>query len=90
MSLREHAWLREVNQPGVDKALVRRVASLIRPEELKQIRERMGLSQRQLASRLGVARATVWRWEAGVHPVEPLSARLIEILAAAAAREGGR
>lgn len=76
--------------PHIDKAFVARVASGIRPEELKGIRERMGLSQRQLAARLGVARATVWRWEAGVHPIEPLSARLIEILAAAAPRDEGR
>ena len=47
----------------------------------------MGLSQKQLAARLGVARATVWRWEAGVHPIEPLAARLLAILAEGAARE---
>jgi transcriptional regulator with XRE-family HTH domain len=41
----------------------------------------MGLSQKQLAARLGVARATVWRWERGVNPIEPLSAKLVEILA---------
>lgn len=41
----------------------------------------MGLSQKQLAARLGVARATVWRWETGVHPIEPLSAKLLAILA---------
>lgn len=48
----------------------------------------MGLSQKQLAARLGVARVTIWRWEAGVHPIEPLSARLVTILAQATAREG--
>jgi transcriptional regulator with XRE-family HTH domain len=47
----------------------------------------MGMSQRQLAARLGVARTTIWRWEAGVHPIEPLSARLLTILAQAAAHE---
>jgi transcriptional regulator with XRE-family HTH domain len=44
----------------------------------------MGLSQKQLAARLGVARATVWRWETGVNAIEPLSAKLLEILARAA------
>jgi transcriptional regulator with XRE-family HTH domain len=47
----------------------------------------MGLSQKQLAARLGVARATVWRWENGVNPIEPLSARLLAILARGAAAE---
>jgi transcriptional regulator with XRE-family HTH domain len=47
----------------------------------------MGLSQKQLAARLGVARATVWRWENGVNPIEPLSARLVAILASGAAAE---
>ena len=47
----------------------------------------MGLSQKQLAARLGVARATVWRWERGVNPIEPLSARLVEILARGDAAE---
>lgn len=48
----------------------------------------MGMSQKQLAGRLGVARVTIWRWEAGVHPIEPLAARLLTILAEAAAHEG--
>ena len=47
----------------------------------------MGLTQRELAARLGVVRNTVWRWEAGIHPVEPISGRLIRILAEAAERE---
>jgi DNA-binding transcriptional regulator YiaG len=53
----------------------------IRPEEIRAIRRRMGLSQKQLAARLGVARATIWRWETGVNAIEPLSAKLLEILA---------
>lgn len=47
----------------------------------------MGLTQRELAARLGVVRNTVWRWEAGIHPIEPLSQRLIRILAEAAERQ---
>lgn len=47
----------------------------------------MGLTQRELAARLGVVRNTVWRWEAGIHPVELISDRLIRILAEAAERE---
>ena len=34
------------------------------PEELTMFRERLGLSQTELAAKLRVARNTVWRWEA--------------------------
>ena len=34
-------------------------------EQLKEIREKLGLSQTELAERLRVARNTVWRWEQG-------------------------
>lgn len=44
----------------------------------------MGLTQRELARKLGVVRNTVWRWEAGVYPIEPLAERLLRILAEAA------
>ena len=33
--------------------------------KLRKFRERLGISQRELARRLGVARATVTRWENG-------------------------
>jgi len=32
---------------------------------MRKLRERLGLSQQQLAGRVGVARATVTRWENG-------------------------
>ncbi len=35
------------------------------PTSLRKLRERLGLSQQGLARRLGVARATVTRWENG-------------------------
>ena len=45
----------------------------------------MGLSQKQLASRLGVARATVWRWETqGIHPELDMLAKLAELFGVAA------
>jgi DNA-binding transcriptional regulator YiaG len=34
-------------------------------DELKRIREGMGLTQAELAKKLGVDPATVWRWENG-------------------------
>ena len=48
---------------------------------LRQIRARLGLSQRELARKLGIAKSTVSRWEAGVHPIDLVSERLILILA---------
>ena len=35
------------------------------PTNLRKLRERLGLSQQGLARRLGVARATITRWENG-------------------------
>jgi putative zinc finger/helix-turn-helix YgiT family protein len=43
----------------------RRVAGLLAPEEIRQGREKMGLTQKQFANLLGVGEATVSRWETG-------------------------
>jgi len=43
----------------------RRVANLLTPEEIRQNRERLGLTQTALAGRLEVAKATLSRWETG-------------------------
>ena len=32
-------------------------------EKIKELRERAGLTQEQLAEQMGVQRNTVWRWE---------------------------
>src|SRR5512141_2023438 len=37
----------------------------LRPEEIRFLREVMGMTQAELAERLGVSRATVNRWETG-------------------------
>jgi len=46
------------------------------PEELKQIRKRLKLSQRKLAEKLGVNPMCVYRWERGLNsirkPIETL------------------
>jgi DNA-binding XRE family transcriptional regulator len=44
------------------------------PTELKVARERLGLSQEQLAIALGVHRVSVVRWETGFHKVPPMLA----------------
>lgn len=37
--------------------------------ELKQIRENLGLSQAEFADKVGVERNTVWRWENDKLPI---------------------
>jgi len=43
----------------------RRQAGLLAPEEIRQKREALGLTQKQVAERLEVAAATLCRWETG-------------------------
>jgi putative zinc finger/helix-turn-helix YgiT family protein len=46
-------------------AAFRREARLLAPEEIRQGREQLGLTQKQFANLLGVGEATVSRWETG-------------------------
>lgn len=41
----------------------------MKPEEMKQRRESLGLTQAQLARALGLDSITVSRYERGVHPI---------------------
>jgi DNA-binding XRE family transcriptional regulator len=41
----------------------------MKPTELKEVRARMGFTQEQLATTLGVHRLSVIRWEAGTHRI---------------------
>lgn len=50
-------------------------------DEVKAARLRLGLTQADLATRLGVGRVTLNRWEAGIQPVNPTAAILIRLLA---------
>jgi len=60
----------------------------VETEELKKRRERLGLTQAQLAEILGVAETTVWRYEKGATAIpkymdlvlQALEAKLIENL----------
>lgn len=49
------------------------------PEELREIREVLGMSQTQLAGELGVSFNTYWRWEKGCRGV-PGPARMALLL----------
>src|SRR5882672_1783133 len=46
-------------------ASLRQQLHLLTPEQIRENRESLGLTQRQLATQLGIAEATVSRWETG-------------------------
>ena len=48
--------------------------------DIKGIRERLGLTQEQLANKLGVSWATVARWERGKGKPSPLARKALEKL----------
>lgn len=50
------------------------------PAELKRLRARLGLTQAQLAERLGVDRNTVTRWEMGLRKISEPVSRLLATL----------
>lgn len=54
---------REAEQ-GIDREF-RREAKLLAPEQIRNNREALGLTQRQLAASLKIAEATLSRWETG-------------------------
>ena len=53
---------------------------LVERESIKQARQHLGLTQKQLAQALGVTLATVGRWECGLRNPSPLAVRTIELL----------
>jgi transcriptional regulator with XRE-family HTH domain len=59
-------------------------------EELKDLRAELGLTQPELAKRLGVARNTVTRWEMGIRGIPEPVARLLEFLRKEAHASKGR
>jgi DNA-binding XRE family transcriptional regulator len=59
------------------------------PEELVRHRARLGVTQRELAKTLGVARSTVVRWEVGGGPIPgwlPLAIKALSATSMASAR----
>lgn len=45
--------------------------------DVAALRARLGLTQAELARRLGVDTQTVWRWEAGMHQPKDRKARRV-------------
>jgi transcriptional regulator with XRE-family HTH domain len=49
-------------------------------EELKALRIRLGMTQEELAQKIGVARNTITRWEIGLRHIPEPVARLVQLL----------
>lgn len=58
-------------------------------ERVKQLRDRLQLTQAQLASQLGVRQQTISEWETGVYAPRGASARLLDVVAERVDREYG-
>ena len=54
-------------------------------ESVRALRERLGLTQQQLAAELGVRQQTVSEWETGIYQPRGASARMLRIVAERAA-----
>lgn len=52
----------------------------MKPEQIKELRLREGLTQQALARHLGVSVRTVKHWESGSRNVSPVAERLIQAL----------
>lgn len=50
-------------------------------ERVRALRERLGLTQRQLADELGVRQQTVSEWETGIYRPRGASARMLRVVA---------
>ena len=50
--------------------------------DLRRLRRRLGLTQVQLAARVGVTENTLARWERGTVGIGEVAARLVKLLAA--------
>jgi putative zinc finger/helix-turn-helix YgiT family protein len=69
-------------------AAFRRQAGLLAPEEIRQGRDKLGLTQKQFANLLGVGEATISRWETGAQIQQRAMDRFLRVcLASPAALE---
>jgi putative zinc finger/helix-turn-helix YgiT family protein len=66
-------------------AAFRRAAGLLAPEEIRQGREKLELTQKQFANLLGVGEATVSRWETGAQIQQRAMDRFLRVCLASPA-----
>jgi DNA-binding transcriptional regulator YiaG len=57
-----------------------RYPALVKPQDVRRIRRRLGLTQLQYAALLGVHEKTVTRWESGTLGMSGTTQRLIQSL----------
>lgn len=50
------------------------------PQDLKSLRSRLGLTQKELAEEMGVSERQAWRWESGESPIPKPVAKLLSIM----------
>lgn len=50
------------------------------PEQIKQARQSLGLTQAAMAAKMGIILRKWERWEGGHSPISPEGARLVEML----------
>jgi putative transcriptional regulator len=50
------------------------------PDDVKALRQQLGLTQPELAREIGTTTNTIWRWEHGVQAISPPYKRLLKIL----------
>ena len=63
----------------------------IDPERVKRLRQRLGLSQQQLAERLGVTLGSISRWELGKSgPIKPYLEKLEALERQVERQQGGK
>ena len=64
-----------------------RIDTPLTAETLRQVRHELGLSQSQLARRLGVSVDAVQAWEQGLRPIPGIAVPALRYVAARVARE---
>jgi DNA-binding transcriptional regulator YiaG len=74
-------WVVEAATRELARLIVRQSEDL-RPDEIRFLREVVGMTQAELAERLGVSRATVNRWETSDDSVGPVPSLALRTLAA--------
>lgn len=63
---------------------------MVMPDDIRDLRTRLGWSQKRLAEHLGVDQSTVSNWETSGKPVRaPIAKLLLHVAAAHAERPGG-
>jgi len=61
----------------------------VTPKQIRTLRKELGLTQQQLAEKIGATRESVARWETGMHPPQGANLKGLRDLAAKQKRQKG-